>query len=1048
MPLVKIFLLIMVLLFLPDTILADDHSARRAYEPITGIDLGVEDLTLETGETYNFKIRYEPEEPYYYTLKWFVSNDSVISVDMAKKEVTALAPGSARILAESLDGMAYTTCNVTVNGVAGKDAPEMKSGSALITIPDKDRAKITAKSVVRNLEFIENTYFSASSYNSAANRIFFVTAEVKPGTEKAESRRAKALGMEKVQTLTNLHMVNLTGTLEQILSFTADNPDLTEIFELDDSFLIDPVENDQEDGTIEKTMNLSGCTEELTSVSTAHNLGLKGGGVTIAVIDSGLDSTHEQFKGRVISEKCFSKSGKTDETTRYESACANGKEEGPSAKPAPDVIKPGYYDHGSHVAGIAAGRDGIAPEAKIAAVQAFSDYIWWCTEEDAKNGYYWKTENGKDWCYDNRIQFQSKLSAYDWLLTVQETLKENGDPEIAVVNMSYGGGKRNVVCDTYQPKEFEAFEKLLDAGIIPVASSGNSKHDGYIGSPACKSNVIAVGALNDSAVPQIAFFSNHSDLIDMMAPGKKIYSALQTPNKYGYKNGTSMAAPMVSGALAIMKQAFPDLTPDELSDKLIAMSGKTVNERTNGTVFEYTKPVLDFSKFKTPASVVIKNSDGTDITGQEICIHSKDYQLKAKVSPANAPQRIKWSSGDKDTAAVTQSGKVSFKKYGSVDITAAAVFGSPKKSGTVKFVYAPYATGITIKDSDGKAVNGKDLSSIKNPGQFSVSAAPSEAVQKFKWTSSDTSVATVKNGLLTFNKTGKVKVTVTAADGSGVSDYSYFTLKPAVSSITIKNAPGYSVNGRSISTAKSAYQFSASASPADAMQKFSWSVSDTSIAAVDSTGKVTFNKPGSVDITVKAKDGSGKTAGFNLTYCLKTTSVSIKNKAGNDVTGRSLSTIKNTYQLSASASPAKAMQKFKWTSSDTSVATVDSTGNVTFRKPGTVKITAKAKDGSGISAYINFTYYRKTTSITIKNQPGYNVNGRSVSTRKNPYRFTASASPAKAMQTFKWTSDNTNIATVDSTGMVTFKKAGTVTITAKAKDGSGVSASFKVTYKQ
>ena len=58
------------------------------------------------------------------------------------------------------------------------------------------------------------------------------------------------------------------------------------------------------------------------------------------------------------------------------------------------------------------------------------------------------------------------------------------------------------------------------------------------------------------------------------------------------------------------------------------------------------------------------------------------------------------------------------------------------------------------------------------------------------------------------------------------------------------------------------------------------------------------------------------------------------------------------------------------------------------------------------------------------------------------------AVPANAKQQFTWTSSNKNIATVTTAGKITFKKAGTVTITVKAKDKSGKSAKFKVTYKK
>ena len=87
-------------------------------------------------------------------------------------------------------------------------------------------------------------------------------------------------------------------------------------------------------------------------------------------------------------------------------------------------------------------------------------------------------------------------------------------------------------------------------------------------------------------------------------------------------------------------------------------------------------------------------------------------------------------------------------------------------------------------------------------------------------------------------------------------------------------------------------------------------------------------------------------------------------------------------------------------------------------------------------------------AVTIKNANGTVVSGKSLTTTAATYQLNASASPASALQRFRWkcTSDSYDAAAVDSNGKVTFKKAATVTITAAALDGSGVSASVKITY--
>ena len=103
-------------------------SSVLGSSPVTKIDLGVNDLTLEVGDSYTFRVTYEPEESSFHPLKWNISDESVLEIDSTHFTVKALSPGTARILAESLDGYAYAICTVTVNGTLSKDAPAAKSG--------------------------------------------------------------------------------------------------------------------------------------------------------------------------------------------------------------------------------------------------------------------------------------------------------------------------------------------------------------------------------------------------------------------------------------------------------------------------------------------------------------------------------------------------------------------------------------------------------------------------------------------------------------------------------------------------------------------------------------------------------------------------------------------------------------------------------------------------------------------------------------------------------------------------------------------------------
>ena len=140
-----------------------------------------------------------------------------------------------------------------------------------------------------------------------------------------------------------------------------------------------------------------------------------------------------------------------------------------------------------------------------------------------------------------------------------------------------------------------------------------------------------------------------------------------------------------------------------------------------------------------------------------------------------------------------------------------------------------------------------------------------------------------------------------------------------------------------------------------------------------------------------------------------------------------------TYQLKGTVTPSDATNKqLNWISSDTSVATVNSKGVVTAKKVGKATITCKAKDGSGIKANCTVTVKQPVTSITLDYSTASAYTGMTLP-------LTAKVSPSNAAnKKVTWKSSNTAVATVNSNGVVTAKKAGTATITCTAADGSKV----------
>jgi uncharacterized repeat protein (TIGR02543 family) len=267
----------------------------------------------------------------------------------------------------------------------------------------------------------------------------------------------------------------------------------------------------------------------LINADQAHNLGLTGLGKIVAVLDSGIDSDHPNLVGALIDEHCFC----------YNPAggrCPNGTNEQAGAGSAEDD-----HGHGTHVTGIITGDGntaplGIAPDTKIVAIKVL----------DSNNSFYSSSDI---------------VAALDWIL--------NNRPDVDVVNMSlYTNAKFNDVCDGFNAWTMNlasAINNLRDKGILCIAIAGNDSLVGQITAPGCISSCMAIGATDKK--DSVASFSNSSELVDLFAPGVNIIS---TAKGGGSKSmtGTSMAAPHVTAAAAILRQKEPSLQPSELESAL------------------------------------------------------------------------------------------------------------------------------------------------------------------------------------------------------------------------------------------------------------------------------------------------------------------------------------------------------------------------------------------------------------------------------------------------------------------------------------------------
>ncbi|NLR80588.1 Ig-like domain-containing protein [Chitinophaga eiseniae] len=210
--------------------------------------------------------------------------------------------------------------------------------------------------------------------------------------------------------------------------------------------------------------------------------------------------------------------------------------------------------------------------------------------------------------------------------------------------------------------------------------------------------------------------------------------------------------------------------------------------------------------------------------------------------------------------------------------------------------------------------------------------------------------------------------------------------------------------------------------------------SNDSIATVDLNGIVTGKRAGTVTITATSVE-SGFTAAktYHVIY-IPVTTLTLDSTSANVFVGSSL-------QLNATISPAKASNKgVIWTSSDTALATVSATGLISGIKQGDVIIKATSADNPAIAAQAS-VHVANVLATGLTFQPSPVIIGE-----RDTIRVNVSFIPANtSIKTVTWSSSNTALATIDSAGLITAIKQGTLTITANTVDSSGVSATLPVT---
>ncbi len=291
--------------------------------------------------------------------------------------------------------------------------------------------------------------------------------------------------------------------------------------------------------------------------------GYTGFGWAIAILDTGVDKTHPFLAGKVAAEACFSTTSAAEGSTTL---CPNGQDSQVSAgagASCPLWIE--GCDHGTHVAGIAAGSgetfSGVARDASLIAIQVFSRFD---SEADCGAG---QAPCVLSWTSD-------QLAALDWLYTQRTAYN------IAAANLSLGGSTSYTSPCPGSMLQLP-IDNLRAANIATVIAAGNSGWTNALAHPACVPSAISVGSSTDS--DQVSYFSNVASFMSLFAPGSSITSSVPG-GSYQAWSGTSMAAPHVAGAWALLRQVDPDATVDEILGALVYSGRLIFDQRPGGSV--------------------------------------------------------------------------------------------------------------------------------------------------------------------------------------------------------------------------------------------------------------------------------------------------------------------------------------------------------------------------------------------------------------------------------------------------------------------------------
>ncbi|OMP66320.1 S8 family serine peptidase [Domibacillus epiphyticus] len=471
--------------------------------------------------------------------------------------------------------------------------------------------------------------------------------------------------------------------------------------------------------------------------------------------------------------------------------------------------------HGTHVAGIIGARNnsfgvkGAAYESELYAVKAFNQ--------------------------DGAAYLSDMIEGIDWSIS-------NG---MDIINLSSG-----------TQVDSAAFQSVIDkayaSGLLIVAAAGNDGApdglDDTVDFPARYSSVIGVGAVDSYSMR--AAFSSTGPAVEVSAPGVNILSTY-LDDQYGYLSGTSMAAPYATGKLALLKQAYPQLTNEELRQLLIKHT-RDLGHPGRDPFFGYG--LIQASSFTEPVN------EENPLTGLNLSTNSisgaPGEVLNVTASAAykngdvqNVTNGANWSSSNTAVAAIT-AGRVELKGYGTTTITvtygdqsAVIIVNVPEPALEPNPIVKLEANPTVLVGKPGEILHISAFATYKNGDVQNVTSGSS-------WSSSNTTVATVTAGRVELKGYGSTTITITYEDQTTMVVVNSPEPQPEPNPVvkletnkaSLTGTPGDIINA----TATAIYKNS---EVQNVTNEARWSSADTNVATAAS-GRLELKGYGSTTITV------------------------------------------------------------------------------------------------------------------------------------------------------------------------------------------------------